>query len=536
MFAAFALLVLVWSCRTEVPDVPAYLDVYVTIPSPEITRATTGDVDSDREAEDAVNSLNIWVFNSSDGSLVGYLSPSSNELRSGKEQRFSVSIDAKVAEAKPDVDVYVLANQEAAGLSLGEDATTDYLKAATLSGEKFGVTSPVTAVPNEGLPMSGCALNQKMSGTAPVMAVPTVKITRMVSKMRFIFCQMADEDGPVGDFKVTGIQLDGGLIANTEYAFNTTTDAWNIGSDGYASSPISFAAPSVIASSQSPGDYSWHDGDTPQGFEDRIAGGIEKGELTDAGRVYLRETDKPLTGKITYTVAGVQKEKTFKMVDPGDFSRNHTWTVYAYFVGGKLYVQPCVMPWIAGGDRLHYSTQGETIMEWISYLRYDVDKNSSTWNDTYAAVAYGYVDGTNVPTCSPEIVVKTSNNYDILLQVNNEAFCFVVVTGTEKAPVYTLYNQSYRIPHDASGGQVTTKFFLVPVNNSLPADPHAKVVLTELSSAPHNLPYNHELPGDEDHTSILFYDIGSAEYTANKDNKKVSGTDQNSNYWTENRG
>ena len=54
------------------------------------------------------------------------------------------------------------------------------------------------------------------------------------------------------------------------------------------------------------------------------------------GLFYLRESDKKLTGEIKYTVTDaedntVERTATFSMHDAGDFSRNHTWVVYAFY-------------------------------------------------------------------------------------------------------------------------------------------------------------------------------------------------------------
>jgi hypothetical protein len=67
----------------------------------------------------------------------------------------------------------------------------------------------------------------------------------------------------------------------------------------------------------------------------------EKPEVTVYGPIYLRESDKQLTGTITYTIdGGTDKTVDFAMQQAGDFSRNHTWIVYAYYAGsGNLQVQ-----------------------------------------------------------------------------------------------------------------------------------------------------------------------------------------------------
>ena len=52
------------------------------------------------------------------------------------------------------------------------------------------------------------------------------------------------------------------------------------------------------------------------------------------GRFYFRETNRKVTGTITYQIGnGEEKQTPFSMVDEGDFSRNHTWIVYGYFAG-----------------------------------------------------------------------------------------------------------------------------------------------------------------------------------------------------------
>jgi hypothetical protein len=79
--------------------------------------------------------------------------------------------------------------------------------------------------------------------------------------------------------------------------------------------------------------YAYQPGTNAQEYENLIASGIESEELTQVGPFYLNESDKKLTGVITYQATGEEeKTATFTMSDAGDFSRNHTWIVYAYFV------------------------------------------------------------------------------------------------------------------------------------------------------------------------------------------------------------
>ena len=64
-------------------------------------------------------------------------------------------------------------------------------------------------------------------------------------------------------------------------------------------------------------------------------------EVTVDDPIYLRESDKQLAGTITYQIGEAEpKTVDFAMQQAGDFRRNHTWIVYAYYAGaGKLQVQ-----------------------------------------------------------------------------------------------------------------------------------------------------------------------------------------------------
>jgi hypothetical protein len=91
-----------------------------------------------------------------------------------------------------------------------------------------------------------------------------------------------------------------------------------------------------IAETADPTDYIYFNQDA-QEYENLINGA----NLTVNGPIYLRESDKQLAGTITYTIAGGEPQSVgFQMQQAGDFSRNHTWIVYAYYAGsGKLQVQ-----------------------------------------------------------------------------------------------------------------------------------------------------------------------------------------------------
>ena len=79
-------------------------------------------------------------------------------------------------------------------------------------------------------------------------------------------------------------------------------------------------------------------------MEQTIEGVTRPAELSEVRRFYLRESDKKLTGTIRYTIGGKEKETPFEMNAAGDFTRNHTWIVYGYFLGsGTLMLNSVVL-------------------------------------------------------------------------------------------------------------------------------------------------------------------------------------------------
>ena len=329
---------------------PTMLTIYVFSPEqPIITRGDVGPVNAS-EAENKVNSLQLWIFDTS-GNKVGYLSTTETAtLNAGQGAIYQIPVSDEFAQNKPNVDVYVLANATAAncGISttLDENTTREALiEQAKITSNHFGLTSasPTTAVPDDGLPMAGILKNQPVIGDAPVLRIgnetniATVPLTRAVSKMRFFFANV--ETAP--KLTITRITLNGSLIPNEEYLF-TQSKTLN-----YDTNVASIFTSSIeVAKKEDPAQYIYK-GQTAQEYENLMVGA----ELSLAGPYYLRESGKILTGTITYTVKGMSKpmSATFTMKEQGDFLRNHSWIVYAYYEGlsGMQVVTVDVTDWVA---------------------------------------------------------------------------------------------------------------------------------------------------------------------------------------------
>lgn len=328
---------------------PTMLTIYVFSPEqPIITRGDVGPVNAS-EAENKVNSLQLWVFDTS-GNKVGYLNTTETAtLNTGQGTIYQIPVSDEFAQNKPNVDVYVLANVTATncGISatLDENTTREALiEQAKITSEHFGVTSTslTTVVPTDGLPMAGILKNQPVIGDAPVLRIgnetniATVPLTRAVSKMRFFFANVATAP----TLTITGITLNGSLIPNEEYLFTqskTLTYDTNV-----ASILTSFIE---VAKKEDPAQYIY-EGQTAQEYENLMVGA----ELSLVGPYYLRESGKILTGTITYTVEGMSEpmSATFTMKEQGDFLRNHSWIVYAYYEGlsGMQVVTVDVTDWV----------------------------------------------------------------------------------------------------------------------------------------------------------------------------------------------
>ena len=352
---------------------PTKLYIYVHAPQTAVpTRAYTGDVDPIGN-EAMVYSLQIWVFTHTSNKLIGYFSPSVTSAlnRPGGYEVFQLTVDeeyAKTAEAsRENVDVYVLANVEAGNCHLTLDHTTTraQLEAAVLAHgteeDAFGLTAPVATVPeNMGLPMSGVLRDQPVAGTAPVLRLDNsgemarVSLIRTVSKLRFAFANQTGSEALI----IKSIKLNTTMIPEEQYLFMADGAPYNRQTchikteSGYNTTAPELLAATIndVPSIEQPVIYAWgHEELEPQAYESMLDAAAAEGNLAQR-LFYLRESDKKLQGEIKYQIGdGEEQTASFQMLDePGGFSRNHLWTVYAYQAQARLHVVVVnVAPWIA---------------------------------------------------------------------------------------------------------------------------------------------------------------------------------------------
>lgn len=373
----------------EEPGKKSVLKVYVFAPAhPVVTRAAD-DVDAS-EAENKIHSLHVWVFenhanesdpyHAEDGKFVGHIVLNNVDLSEAGSE-VSIDISDEFVARKPNVDVYVAANVTESNCGLKFDGNTDR---ATLEGaslkctyendnttvktDYFGVSSLVSSVPSDGLPMSGVLKNQTVYGESPVFRVgdaenglANVKLVRAVSKVRFVFSKSSTN---TDNLMVNSITLDGGNGTNDLYGlpneeklflngvYPNDLEEVNTSANYYARETplVSDINGNTIATNDSPASYGYDGTMTAQEYENLINKGITStpSELTELGRFYFRESDQKVSGEISYSIGGTPKKATFATPTANGFTRNHTWIVYGYFVssGNLLLNMVEIKDWI----------------------------------------------------------------------------------------------------------------------------------------------------------------------------------------------
>lgn len=197
---------------------------------------------------------------------------------------------------------------------------------------------------------------------------PSVQLTRAVSKLRFVF---AKSQG-MTETQITSVELidytdESGVIPTQSYLFAREAEPLN----GIAL-PVSSYEPVTMGSERLPllldddikedpnpvrlsgsstivdpyfGQPSLMNAQQYDAFLTNWIGDSTKTEKL----LYLRETDKPIKGRIHYKLGESRGTATFNMLGVGaeNLYRNGTWTVFAYYSSDprRLEVETFVLPW-----------------------------------------------------------------------------------------------------------------------------------------------------------------------------------------------
>ena len=449
--------------ETGQADLPE-LSVWVEFPSLQASKAEDlpGYV-----KENTIHSLSLWVFDSRTHECIVSKDFSSTEFPAqGGVRRYDFPVTDAFAQNPPKVDVYVLANGASAGVALNADSSWEQVDGALVQGTYFGLAQPQTEVPEGGLPMSGTGKGLTVLGGDPAFSLDAITLLRAVSKIRFVFSQMETEGFDPTDVSVTRVTLSGNQIPLSERLF--TTAAPDI-SASYDPDIFSLSGEGItIGHTPVPENFIWVNQE-PAAYQALLDQAVLNGRLTDLGTVYFRESDKRLQGTIHYKLSGIPHSASFSMSVPGDFVRNHSWTVYGYFVSNHMIqLALSAMSWDKNEYTVDFSRQAAVVnsrftLQDTEGLADVIWKGSDAENHDYYDVRMAAG-----ATIKGRLQITAPRGGHLMVEPDGDAWAFdidpeiITVDPTRDAGVIEVKvrkNPDYSAD-DTSGRQVTLRFYV----------------------------------------------------------------------------
>lgn len=334
------------SCSNDEEENVPKLNIYVY--APDRASVTRGEV-VPTEEEALIHNLQIWVFRSSDPTkLVASLTltePSQLQaLNNNKSASYSIGLsDRSFAEKPEPVDIYVMANVGYNEYLGSVNSGGDLEEAVFNGGHFFSFTQgpayqAVSTVPaDKGVPMSGVARGKSVIDKNNVLHIndANLKLVRTVSKIRFVLSSM---EGLEQVF-IDRITLNKNMLYQKERFFlNGDHPSYWVEGAPFSQEVQLVKGDRVnpVVQIEDPTVYAYSSSMTDMYYEDLVNQGIAAGELTEKGPIYLPESDKRLSGTIWFRLgsAGQLMSASFSM-SSGNFRRNQTWVVYAYYMGSS---------------------------------------------------------------------------------------------------------------------------------------------------------------------------------------------------------
>ena len=392
--AALLMLSTMASCSDQDSQAPAtgdeaYLNLSFSTASTTTSRASrAGDIGKDDETqanpntESNIHSIKVWVFKSGTGESANPIAYKEDKPTAvgGKPVNGNYTLNLRFlrkinGEEIKNIDLYILANSESTNMAeklKGTDfrsITREDLQKVTFD-KPFGIradsTAETTKVPEgKGLPISRAITNiaiadhaadTEIEAKSKVISIPLV---RAVSKLHFYFARKAGEEAMTGNVKVTRIEIDGNTFPKESYVFPDEED-YKTADANKAATRNKYGSPSYVPDTlkldgventgikevTDPLTYVRGETETAQAYMDRM--NQEFKEIGGHDLSYLRETNKPIKGKIYYQLAegGSEKFREFTIPSEDKAIRNRELVVYGYFLqGGALCLDWQVMPW-----------------------------------------------------------------------------------------------------------------------------------------------------------------------------------------------
>lgn len=495
--AALLMLSTMASCSDQDSQAPAtgdeaYLNLSFSTASNTTSRASRAEnigkddeTKANPEAESDIHSIKVWVFKSETGpnaNPIAYKEDTPTAVGAGTYSlnlRFLRKING---EELKKIDLYILANSESTNMAENEKLKNKDFRSITradLQGvtfdDPFGITADgkaqTTEVPTgKGLPISRAITNIEIADHVADTEIEakdkgiSIPLVRAVSKLHFYFARKAGEDAYTDNVKVTRIEVDGNTFPTASYVFpdeepyatadaNKSATSGKYGTPTYVDTKLTLdgVENANIKAVADPLTYK-RTNEKAQAYMDRMNKEIGGHDLS-----YLRETNKPITGKIYYQLAdgGFESSKEFTIPSSGTAIRNRELVVYGYFLqGGALCLDWQVMPWNKVSSEISWSNVNCQMFAWhksspsattgdeegkfclVNYPRYANEKHNSLVAKSSGAAFYIKVDGPTGLVWKAHLTNTDDFTFSYSSSIAEETNC--VSTGIARTDPYQI--------------------------------------------------------------------------------------------------
>lgn len=498
--AALLMLSTMASCSDQDSQAPAtgdeaYLNLSFSTASATTSRASrAGDIGNNETqanptAESDIHSIKVWVFKSGTGESanpIAYKEDTPSAV-DGKPVNGNYTLNLRFlrkinGEELKNIDLYILANSESTNMADKlKDKDLRTITRADLQGvtfdDPFGITAEgkaqTTVVPTgKGLPISRAITNIEIAKHVADTEIEakdkgiSIPLVRAVSKLHFYFARTADADALTENVKVTRIEIDGNTFPTESYVFpdeedytkanaNKAATSNKYGTPSYVSTLLKLdgVENAQIKAVADPLAYKRGETETAQTYMDRMNKDIGEHNLS-----YLRETNKPITGKIYYQLAegGSVKSQGFTIPSSGNAIRNRELVVYGYFLqGGALCLDWQVMPWNKVTSEISWNNVNCQMYAWqtgetlnpkggdaeglyclVNYPRYNDDAHNTLVDKTSGAAYYFKVESPKGLVWKAHLTNPTEFAFNYGESIKGSTYC--VSTGIARTEPYQI--------------------------------------------------------------------------------------------------
>lgn len=496
--AALLMLSTMASCSDQDSQVPAtgdeaYLNLSFSTASTTTSRAGgaenigNDETQANPNQESDIHSIKVWVFKSGTGASanpIAYKEDNTPTAVGGGTANGNYTLNLRFlrkinGEELKNIDLYILANSESTNMAEklnGKDfrsITRAELQGVTFDNP-FGITTEgkaqTTEVPTgKGLPISRAITNIELAKHVADTEIEAkgkgikIPLVRAVSKLHFYFARKANAN--TENVKVTRIEIDGNTFPTESYVFpdeenyatadaNKAATSNKYGTPSYVSTLLKLdgVENTGIKEVEDPLTYKRGATETAQTYMDRMNTKIGGHDLS-----YLRETNKPITGKIYYqlTDESIEKSQGFTIPSSGKAIRNRELVVYGYFLkGGALCLDWQVMPWNKVTSEISWSNVNCQMFAWhksspsatkgdeegkyclVNFPRYETDKHNSLLAKSSGAAYYIKVDGPTGLVWKAHLTNTDDFQFSYGSSIENQTNC--VSTGIARTAPYQI--------------------------------------------------------------------------------------------------